>query len=128
MPTAISESNRSAGHSEKDPVVLIDVAGLIPGDNGADTSLWDAGSYVNLTRGDEGEEVPIASALGQGRAYVWFEGRKIRGGYVLMDASQQGKGPTWLMIKKKDESAAALRTDAGTGNYSASLGLNRGAI
>jgi hypothetical protein len=128
MPTAISESSRSLGHSETDPVVLIDVAGLIPRDNGAGASLWDAGSYANLTKGDEGEEVPIGSALRQGRAYVWLEGRKIRGGYVLMDASQQGKGPTWLLIKMKDEAAAALRIDTRTSNYTSSLGLDRRAI
>ena len=69
--------------------------------------VWDRGAYQNLTRKD-GQEVPVAGAIGRGHVSVWLEGEKVRGGYALT-RFRTGKGEAWLLVKMDDAEAAPGR-------------------
>jgi DNA ligase D-like protein (predicted 3'-phosphoesterase) len=54
-----------------------------------------------------GHEIAIEEALRQGRAKIWLDGKKLKGGYAL---TRIGIGPArWLLIKMKDSEADAKR-------------------
>jgi DNA ligase D-like protein (predicted 3'-phosphoesterase) len=69
--------------------------------------VWDAGTYRPLTGG------PVAEALENGHLSFWLEGEKLRGGWTLQRTSAGAK-PQWLLIKRRDEGADALRDPVGT--------------
>ena len=62
--------------------------------------IWDDGVYSPLTDGS------FAEALDAGHASFWLEGSKLRGGWTLHRTSDGAK-PQWLLIKRRDEEAAA---------------------
>ncbi len=71
--------------------------------------VWDAGPF-RLIEGDDGDEPePLGEQLKEGKVEVWLEGRKIRGGYVLVHAEVGGDEDNWLLIKKDDDAADARR-------------------
>ncbi len=77
---------------------------LDEGQYGAGTVLvWDRGAYRNLTRSN-GADISITEALEKGRAVLWLEGGKLRGGYTLMRVGSQAER-RWLLIKRRDEAA-----------------------
>jgi len=110
-PSTDPREKRLAVRVEDHPLDYADFEGVIPEDAyGAGTVIvWDAGPYRNLTRDDDGEEVPIDEALEQGHAEVWLEGRKLRGGWALVHARLGGEAKNWLLVKMKDEGADARR-------------------
>jgi DNA ligase D-like protein (predicted 3'-phosphoesterase) len=65
--------------------------------------VWDRGTYENLL-----EDRSMAEALEQGHARVRLHGKKLRGGYTLRRTSSEEK-PKWLLMKRRDEEAAAGR-------------------
>lgn len=71
-----------------------DFEGIIPeGMYGAgEVFIWDRGSY-DIESGD----------LNSGKLEVFFQGRKLKGTFVL--ARMSGKEKDWLLIKKRDEFA-----------------------
>jgi bifunctional non-homologous end joining protein LigD len=66
---------------------------------GPDVIVWDDGVYEPLTEN-------FAHALDAGHASFWLEGSKLRGGWTLHRTSDGAK-PQWLLIKRRDEEAAA---------------------
>jgi DNA ligase D-like protein (predicted 3'-phosphoesterase) len=78
--------------------------GRIPeGEYGAGAVIvWDQGTWENATRNEEGEEVPVADALGVGQLKFRLEGEKLRGGFALVRMSGD-RG--WLLVKERDEYA-----------------------
>jgi DNA ligase D-like protein (predicted 3'-phosphoesterase) len=90
-----------------------DFEGRIGGDRGTGAVIvWDTGPYRNRTERD-GEEVPIASALGDGHAVVELEGRKLRGRYALTRTDTEPR-ERWLLVKVRDEEADARRNPVST--------------
>jgi len=77
--------------------------GPIPqGQYGADAVLaWDAGRYRPLI--DD-----MSDALRRGHVSVWLEGEKLTGGFPHTRI-REGKGETWLVVKKADEHANTTR-------------------
>jgi DNA ligase D-like protein (predicted 3'-phosphoesterase) len=109
-PSTDPREKRLAVATEDHPLEYADFEGVIPeGDYGAGTVIvWDAGPYKNLTT-DDGEEIPIETALARGHAELWLEGRKLRGGYALVHGKLGGKAENWLLVKMKDAGADARR-------------------
>jgi len=90
-----------------------DFEGRIGGDYGAGAVIvWDTGPYRNRTERD-GEEVPIARALGDGHAVVELHGRKLRGRYALTRTDTEPR-ERWLLVKVRDEEADARRNPVST--------------
>ncbi len=111
-PSLDPRDKRLAIEVEDHPLDYADFEGVIEeGHYGAGAVIvWDAGPYRNITRDRYGELIPLAEALKQGRAVVWLEGKKLRGGYALVRTRLGGGGKrNWLLIKMKDEGADPRR-------------------
>jgi DNA ligase D-like protein (predicted 3'-phosphoesterase) len=86
--------------SEKRLAVEVPDHSLAHGDfEGPSVIIWDDGVYAPLGP-------PMAEALDAGHASFWLEGTKLRGGWTLHRTSG-GRKPQWLLIKRRDEEAAA---------------------
>ena len=96
---------RLAIRTEDHPIEYADFEGLIPkGQYGAGSvMLWDKGTY--LPDGDLSPEQQLA----KGEIKVVLQGKKLRGGFVLIRPSGRladpGKKTRWLLIKRRDDYA-----------------------
>ncbi|MDX1431107.1 MAG: DNA polymerase ligase N-terminal domain-containing protein [Gammaproteobacteria bacterium] len=110
-PSTNPKDKRLAVATEDHPLDYADFEGCIPEDEygGGAVIVWDAGPYRNLSKGDDGDELPIDEALARGQAEIWLEGKKIRGGYALVHSKLGGNEKNWLLIKMKDAGADARR-------------------
>jgi DNA ligase D-like protein (predicted 3'-phosphoesterase) len=113
-PSTDPRERRLAVEVEDHPLAYGSFEGVIgEGSYGAGAVIvWDTGPYRNITERD-GSEVPLDEALDEGRASVWLEGEKVRGGYTLARMRGGGK-PQWLLIKRRDEEADARRNPVST--------------
>lgn len=70
--------------------------------------VWDEGTYLNLTTGRDGQEIPLTQALEQGHASFRLNGRKLRGGYALTRIRESGGSDreAWLLVKHADRRAS----------------------
>jgi DNA ligase D-like protein (predicted 3'-phosphoesterase) len=110
-PSTDPREKRLAVATADHPLDYADFEGVIPeGQYGGGTVIvWDAGPYKNLRTGGDGEEIPMRQAVREGRAEVWLEGKKLRGGYALVHSRLGGKQDNWLLVKMKDAGADARR-------------------
>jgi DNA ligase D-like protein (predicted 3'-phosphoesterase) len=112
-PSTDPRDKRLAVEVEDHPLSYGSFEGVIEGSYGAGAVIvWDTGPYRNLTEAD-GREVPLGRALRDGRASVWLDGEKIRGGYTLTRI-REGAKPQWLLIKRRDGEADARRRPVST--------------
>src|SRR5947207_11182945 len=104
-PTLDSGVKRFATMTEDHPLEYADFEGAIPeGEYGAGTVMvWDRGSY------ELEEEMPAEEQLARGEIKVILQGKKLRGGFVLVHMGRAKTRPReksrWLLIKRKDEFA-----------------------
>lgn len=110
-PSTDPRERRLAIHVEDHPLSYADFEGVIPeGEYGAGSVIvWDAGPYRNLRRDDDDREVPMGKALRDGQLEVWLGGKKLRGGYALVNTKLRGQKKNWLLIKMDDEGKDARR-------------------
>lgn len=114
-PSTDPRDKRLAIRTEDHPLDYADFEGVIPaGEYGAGSVIvWDAGPFEFLRRGDDAAG-DAAAALAAGRLAVWLEGRKLRGGYTLVQARLGGHDDHWLLLKANDEGADARRRPTST--------------
>jgi DNA ligase D-like protein (predicted 3'-phosphoesterase) len=67
---------------------------------GPSVIVWDRGTY------EQGGRVPWPEALDRGHAVFVLHGEKLHGGFALQ-RTRGGEKPQWLLIKRRDEAAAA---------------------
>lgn len=115
-PSTDPRDKRLAVQTEDHPIEYGDFEGVIPkGQYGAGAVIvWDTGELENLSRDEDGEPLPLAEALERGKAEIWLEGDKLRGGYALIHSRLRGDERNWLLIKMKDEGADARRKPVNT--------------
>ena len=115
-PSTEPRDTRLAVATEDHPLAYADFEGVIPeGEYGAGAVIvWDGGPYRNRSVDDDGVPITIEEALDRGRAEIELEGHKLRGAYVLIHSKMGGDEKSWLLIKKKDESADARRNPVRT--------------
>lgn len=103
-PSTDPAQKRLAMPVEDHPMGYAGFEGVIPSGYGAGTVIvWDRGTYRNLR---EGEGVSMQQALGEGKAAVWLDGEKLRGGFSLV--AMRGRDG-WLLIKQNDDEADPAR-------------------
>lgn len=115
-PSTDPKEKRLAVAVEDHPLKYADFEGVIPeGEYGGGTVIvWDAGPYRNIKKDDKGRQVPISTAWKQGSIEVWLEGKKLRGGYALINSKLRGKKENWLLVKMNDEQSDARRKPVST--------------
>jgi DNA ligase D-like protein (predicted 3'-phosphoesterase) len=98
-PSKNPSIRRLAIETEDHPLEYADFEGVIPaGEYGAGiVMVWDRGDYRNLKANKSMNE-----EFEEGHITVWFEGKKLRGGYSLIKTGDE-MGNRWLLIKMKDD-------------------------
>ncbi|HDS00661.1 MAG TPA: DNA ligase [candidate division Zixibacteria bacterium] len=110
-PTLDPNEKRLAVETEDHPIEYADFEGVIPEDQygGGTVMVWDAGTYENLKKDDDGKEsMSMKEAYENGELTFRLKGKKIKGGFALVKTKMRGKN-NWLLIKKKDDEADARR-------------------
>lgn len=76
--------------------------GVIPEDHygAGPVMVWEKGLYTIFTTDHEGKKMSLEEAYTQGLLLIWFEGKKLNGGYILVRISKKQR---WLLIKMPDE-------------------------
>jgi bifunctional non-homologous end joining protein LigD len=104
-PSLNSSDRRLAIRTEDHPLEYADFEGVIPeGQYGAGTVMvWDKGTY------DVEDGLAIEQQLARGEIMVILHGKKLRGGFVLIQTAKrlaaQAEQARWLLIKQRDQSA-----------------------
>jgi bifunctional non-homologous end joining protein LigD len=85
--------------TENHPLDYANFEGEIPkGQYGAGKVLiWDRGTFYNLKRDKEGQEIPLHKCLKQGAVEIDLLGKKLKGRYALIHLKEK----EWLFIKMK---------------------------
>lgn len=114
-PSTDPSEKRMAILTEDHPLDYIDFEGTIPEDQygGGTVIVWDGGTYRNLRKEKEGDGVSMADSFDDGKVEVWLEGKKLKGGYVLIRTGKKDSDK-WLFIKMKDDEADARRNPVKT--------------
>jgi DNA ligase D-like protein (predicted 3'-phosphoesterase) len=114
-PSTDPSVKRMAIQTEDHPLDYIDFEGSIPEDQygGGTVIVWDGGTYRNLRREKEGDNLSMVDSLDDGKAEVWLEGKKLKGGYVLIRTGKKDSDK-WLLKKMKDDEADARRNPVKT--------------
>jgi bifunctional non-homologous end joining protein LigD len=106
-PSLDPSVKRLAMQVEDHPIEYNTFEGTIPeGEYGGGTvMIWDEG-YYTADRTDEPAEEAIRNGLKKGDLKVRFEGKRMRGSFVLVRTRPVGGRQQWLLIKHRDEFAA----------------------
>ncbi|HUA61193.1 MAG TPA: DNA ligase D [Verrucomicrobiae bacterium] len=101
-PTLDPTAKHFAAHVEDHPIEYGDFEGTIPAGNygAGSVMLWDAGTFDLL--GD----LPGEAQIAKGDLKFRLHGEKLSGDFALVHMKGRGKGNEWLIIKKRDASAA----------------------
>lgn len=119
-PSTDPGKKRMAIATEDHPLEYANFEGVIPEDQygGGVIMVWDAGTYSNLKKDQRDKDgKSVSEAYKSGKVTVWLEGKKLSGGYALIQ-TKRGGGKQWMMIKMKDEKADARRKPTSTENKS----------
>jgi len=106
-PSLDPSSKRLAVSVENHPLDYKDFEGVIPeGSYGAGSIIiWDRGSYHHPSARDEKEsERLLLDGFRKGNLKFILDGEKLQGEFALVKTGKDGK--SWLLLKKKDRSAA----------------------
>ncbi len=100
-PSMNPQEKRLAVAVEDHPLSYINFEGIIPeGEYGAGAVLvWDLGKYKTI--GEDG----IEKQYKNGKMKFNLEGKKLKGGFALIQTKIGGKDKNWLLIKEKDRYA-----------------------
>ncbi len=102
-PSMNPAEKRLAIRTEDHPLEYADFEGVIPeGQYGSGTVMvWDKGTY----QPEDG--IPQDEQLARGKINVVLHGKKLRGGFALVQTGKRAVGPSqgkrWLLIKHRDE-------------------------
>lgn len=122
-PSTNPKVKRLAVPTEDHPLEYADFEGVIPEDQygGGTVMVWDAGSYENDKKDEDGNEIPMLEQLENGHSTFILHGKKLKGGYTLIRTSK-GKDEKWFLKKVDDEEADARRNPVNTENKSVLTG------
>ncbi|MFP4478078.1 MAG: DNA polymerase ligase N-terminal domain-containing protein [Candidatus Izemoplasmatales bacterium] len=108
-PSTDPSDKRLAIPTEDHPLDYATFEGVIPEDEygGGEVIVWDKGTYENESVKDD-EDLSIEDAYEEGHIKVWLKGKKLTGGYALIQ-TDSGDNPRWLLVKEDDSEADARR-------------------
>jgi len=114
-PSTNPKERKLAMPTEDHPLDYANFEGIIPENQygGGTVMVWDAGTYENINKDENGNEIPVVKSLKKGEVKISLNGKKIKGGYALIKTSK-GKDARWMLIKMKDNYADARRNPVST--------------
>ena len=94
--------------TEDHPLDYADFEGIVPEDEygGGTVIVWDYGKYENLR--EEKEDMSVADSFEDGKIEIYLKGKKLIGGYVLINTGGDDY-KRWLLKKMDDNEADARR-------------------
>ena len=109
-PSTDPSVKRIAMETEDHPLEYAGFEGTIPEDEygGGTVIVWDGGTYRNIREEKEEDGMSMQESYRDGKIEVWLEGKKLKGGYVLIHTKQREENQ-WLFKKMKDDEADARR-------------------
>lgn len=115
-PSTDPKVKRMAIPTEDHPIEYADFEGTIPkGQYGGGTvMIWDTGEFENLKKGEDGKEISLEDSYEMGTVEVNLKGKKIYGGYALIEMKGGNMKGNWLLTKMKDDKADARRNPVST--------------
>ena len=107
-PSTDKKEKRLALLTEDHPLDYADFEGVIPEDEygGGTVIVWDYGKYENLRK--DKEDVSMADSFKDGKIEINLKGKKLKGGYVLINTGGDDDNK-WLLKKMDDDEADARR-------------------
>ncbi len=113
-PSPDPRQKRLAVQTEDHPLDYADFEGVIPeGEYGGGVVLvWDAGTWKNHSRNEQGRALSPGRALARGKLVFELWGQKLRGKWALV--RMQANEGDWLLIKERDAAADGRRNPVST--------------
>ena len=81
--------------------------------------IWDKGLYSSFFNDHTGKIISPKESLKRGFLMIWLEGRKLKGGYILVRTTKKQR---WLLIKMHDAYAKDSSKKPATWKYSVKSG------
>ena len=109
-PSTDPKDKRMAILTEDHPLEYADFEGIIPEEEygAGPVIVWDGGTFENLRGKKEGDGLSMQKSFDDGKIEVWLNGKKLKGGYVLIRTGNKDE-KQWLLKKMKDNEADARR-------------------
>ena len=115
-PSTNPKTKRMAIPTEDHPVAYANFEGTIPKDQygGGTVMVWDRGHFKNISEDDKGKAISLEKSYDMGTIEVFLQGKKLKGGFALIEMKSGKLKGNWLLIKMKDTEADARRNPINT--------------
>jgi DNA ligase D-like protein (predicted 3'-phosphoesterase) len=123
-PSTDPSVKRMAIPTEDHPIAYANFEGTIPkGEYGGGTvMIWDKGTIKSNKKNKEGNLISLEDSFKDGSIEVNLHGKKLKGGYNLVEMKGGKMKGNWLLMKQDDEEADARRNPVSTQTKSAVSG------
>lgn len=115
-PSTNPAVKRMAIPTEDHPMEYANFEGTIPkGQYGGGTVMvWDKGTFTNLKKDAEGNAISLSDSYKMGSLEFSLKGKKMQGGYALVQMKGGKMKDNWLLIKTEDDFADARKNPVTT--------------
>ncbi|NJY64235.1 DNA ligase [Salinimicrobium sp. CDJ15-81-2] len=115
-PSTDPSVKRMAIPTEDHPLAYADFEGVIPqGEYGGGTvMIWDKGKIESNKKDETGKIISLEDSFKNGSIEVVLHGKKLQGGYNLVEMKGGKMKGNWLLMKQDDAEADARRNPVST--------------
>ena len=115
-PSTNPSVKRMAIPTEDHPIAYADFEGVIPqGEYGGGTvMIWDKGTIESNKKDEDGNLISLEESFKNGSIEVILHGKKLKGGYNLVEMKGGKMKGNWLLMKQDDPEADARRNPVST--------------
>ncbi|MDX1603300.1 MAG: DNA polymerase ligase N-terminal domain-containing protein [Salinimicrobium sediminis] len=115
-PSTDPSVKRMAIPTEDHPMAYADFEGTIPqGEYGGGTvMIWDKGTIESNKKDENGNIISLEESFKNGSIEVVLHGKKLKGGYNLVEMKGGKMKGNWLLMKQDDYEADARRNPVST--------------
>ncbi|WP_037374020.1 DNA polymerase ligase N-terminal domain-containing protein [Salinimicrobium xinjiangense] len=119
-PSTDPSVKRMAIPTEDHPIAYADFEGVIPqGEYGGGTvMIWDKGKIESNKKDEDGKIISLEDSFKAGSIEVILHGKKLQGGFNLVEMKGGNMKGNWLLMKQDDAEADARRNPVSTQNKS----------
>lgn len=123
-PSTDPSIKRMAIPTEDHPIAYADFEGVIPkGEYGGGTvMIWDTGTIESNKKNEDGKLISLEESFDAGSIEVTLHGKKLKGGYNLVEMKGEKMKGNWLLMKQDDAEADARRNPVSTQSKSVTSG------